>query len=78
MLLDNAGIIFRGDKPVDTAPAAQLGHALADLIRGMLPAAPQGQEWYYGVPDGPRTFPIPAEWPHEKQLDWMRRSDPSA
>jgi hypothetical protein len=56
VILDDLRVIFRGDRPVDTAPVAQLGHALAALIRGELPAAPRGQSWYYGTPNGPTTI----------------------
>jgi len=49
-------VTFRGSQPVDTAPAAQLGRALAAIIRGTLPAAPSGHTWYYGTPNGPFTL----------------------
>jgi len=60
IILDDLPLIFRGDQPVDTTAAAELGHALAQLIRGGLPAAPRGHLWYYGVPDGPKTIAIPS------------------
>jgi hypothetical protein len=60
IILDDLPLIFRGDQPVDTTPVAQLGHALSELIRSGLPAAPQGHLWYYGIPGGPKTIPMPS------------------
>ncbi|MFF1819426.1 hypothetical protein ACFVWG_19160 [Kribbella sp. NPDC058245] len=51
-ILDGFPVIFRGEEPRQTGPAAELGHALAQLIRGTLPVPPQGTVWYYGPPSG--------------------------
>jgi hypothetical protein len=40
-----------------TGAAAELGHALADLIRGTLPEPPTGTLWYFGAPGGRSTIP---------------------
>ncbi|HKD98516.1 MAG TPA: hypothetical protein VKB69_13115 [Micromonosporaceae bacterium] len=56
LIYDDLPVIFRGSQPVDTTPAAQLGHALAAIIRGNLSATPPGQTWFYGTPDGPSTI----------------------
>jgi hypothetical protein len=50
-------VTFRGDGPEDTEPVAELGHALADLIRGTLPQPPAGTLWFYGAPGGRSTIP---------------------
>ncbi|MFY1691722.1 hypothetical protein [Plantactinospora sp. WMMB782] len=55
-VLDDKTVIFRGDRPAATGPVAELGQALADLIRGTLPAPPPGHLWYYGAPGGLRTI----------------------
>lgn len=49
-------VIFRGEVPMDTAPIAELGLALVELIRGTLEDAPEGTWWYYGAPGGRRTI----------------------
>jgi hypothetical protein len=41
-------------------PVAELGHALAELIRGTLPEPPPGTLWFYGGPDGRSTIPLTA------------------
>jgi len=56
LIHDDLPVIFRGSQPADTAPAARLGHALAAIIRGTLPAAPPGHTWFYGTPNGPGTI----------------------
>jgi hypothetical protein len=55
LILDDAPVRFRGREPEPTAPAAELGHALAQLIRGTLPPPPAGTWWFYGSPGGRRT-----------------------
>jgi hypothetical protein len=55
-VLDDQPVIFRGRDPVDTGPFAELGYALAQLIRGTLPAPPPGSWWFYGAPGGRRTI----------------------
>ena len=55
-VLDDLPVIFRGRDEVETAPIAELGHALADLIRGTLPSPPPRTWWYYGAPGGRRTI----------------------
>ncbi|GAA0950569.1 hypothetical protein Vau01_042160 [Virgisporangium aurantiacum] len=47
----------RGGEPDDPEPVAELGHALADLIRGTLPEPPAGTLWFYGAPGGRSTIP---------------------
>jgi hypothetical protein len=51
-VLDDLTVRFRGREPMATAPAAELGHALAQLVRGVLPASPGGTWWFYGTPSG--------------------------
>jgi hypothetical protein len=41
-------------------PVAELGHAIAALIRGTLPEPPAGTLWYYGAPGGRSTIPVSA------------------
>lgn len=55
-LIGDLTVIFRGHEPTDTTPIAELGHALAELIRGSLPLPPPGTLWYYGAPGGRRTI----------------------
>jgi hypothetical protein len=50
-LLEEAG------ERLDAGPVAELGHALADLIRGTLPEPPAGTLWFYGAPGGRSTIP---------------------
>jgi hypothetical protein len=56
LVLDDLTVIFRGEEPENTAPAAELAEALASLIRGTLPAAPRNTWWFYGSPGGRRTI----------------------
>lgn len=58
-ILDDTPVKFRGREPEPTAPAAELGHALAQVIRGTLPPAPTGTWWFYGPPGGRRTIRMP-------------------
>lgn len=55
-VLDEHPVIFRGSEPMSTAPVAELGRALAALLRGTLPSAPPNEWWYYGSPGGCRTI----------------------
>jgi hypothetical protein len=55
-VLDDLTVIFRGTEPEDTGPVAELGQALADLIRGTLPAPPPNMLWFYGAPGGRRAI----------------------
>jgi hypothetical protein len=55
-VLDNETVIFRGDQPQDTEPIAELGRALAELLRGTLPEPPPGTLWFYGAPGGRSTI----------------------
>lgn len=57
-VLDGIPVIFRGEEPQQTAPAAELGHALAQLIRGVLPPPPAGTVWYYGPASGRTTLDL--------------------
>jgi hypothetical protein len=54
-VLDDLPVIFRGSEPQDTQPIAELGRALAGLIRGSLPAPPPQTLWFYGAPGGRTT-----------------------
>jgi hypothetical protein len=56
LVLDDLAVIFRGEEPENTAPAAELAEALASLIRGTLPAAPPNTWWFYGSADDRRTI----------------------
>ncbi|MEJ3743870.1 hypothetical protein WEI85_11325 [Actinomycetes bacterium KLBMP 9797] len=58
-VLDDIPVIFRGSEPEPTGPAAELGHAVAELIRGTLPPSPPGTSWFYGSPGGRRTIGTP-------------------
>lgn len=49
-------VTFRGDEPEDTEPVAELGHAMADLVRGTLPEPPAGTLWFFGAPGGRSTI----------------------
>lgn len=55
-IIDEHSVIFRGVAPEETGPAAELGEALASMIRGTLPAAPPHTWWYYGPPGGRSTI----------------------
>ena len=55
-VLDDLPVIFRGNEPQDTRPVAELGWALAALIRGSLPAPPAQTLWFYGAPGGRTTI----------------------
>ncbi|GAA0898397.1 hypothetical protein GCM10009557_73660 [Virgisporangium ochraceum] len=46
----------RDDGSDDTAPAAELGEAMAALLRGTLPPAPAGSMWFDGPPGGRTTI----------------------
>jgi hypothetical protein len=59
-VLDDLPVRFRGTDPVDTEPFAELGYALAELIRGGLPEPAAGGSWFYGVPGGRRAMPAGA------------------
>lgn len=61
VVLSDLTVIFRGDGPEDTAPAAELARALAAMIRGTLPAAPPRTWWYYGPPGGRTTIEMRAD-----------------
>jgi hypothetical protein len=58
IVLDDLPVMFRGDQPVDTKPVAELGRALAALLRGPLYPPPPGMWWYYGWPGGRTTVPM--------------------
>ena len=49
-------VTFRGADREDTEPVAELGHAMAALIRGTLPEPPAGTLWFYGAPGGRSTI----------------------
>ncbi|GIF14258.1 hypothetical protein FHX34_105185 [Actinoplanes teichomyceticus] len=48
--------VFRGDHAYEVGPVAELGQALALLLRGKLPAPPPGTLWLYGAPGGRTTI----------------------
>jgi hypothetical protein len=56
IVLEDEPVTFRGTDPEDTEPFAELGYALAELIRGTLPPPPPGSWWFYGGPGGRRTI----------------------
>jgi hypothetical protein len=51
-VLDGESIHLRGAGHVAAGPVAELGEALAQLLAGTLPPAPEGQHWYFGTPSG--------------------------
>ena len=57
-VLDDLPVIFRGSEPQDTQPIAELGQALAELIRDSLPAPPPESLWFYGAPGGRTTIGV--------------------
>jgi hypothetical protein len=62
-VLDDEAVIWRGADAVDTAPIAELGDAIVELVRGTLPSPPPGTWWFFGVDDGPRTIGVAPEAP---------------
>jgi hypothetical protein len=44
---------------MDTKPVAELGRALAALLRGPLYPPPPGTLWYYGFPGGRTAEKLP-------------------
>jgi hypothetical protein len=55
IVLDGTPVRWRGKDPVDTAPIAGFVGAMADIIRGVYPAPPDGLHWYFN-PDGVRAI----------------------
>lgn len=55
-MLDDVCIFTRGADVVETAPVIELGKAIVALADGSLPAAPPGNFWFYGTPEGRRTI----------------------
>jgi hypothetical protein len=53
-VIGDSAVIFRG--PLETAPVAELGHALVALLRGRLVKPPAGTWWFYGAPGGRSTI----------------------
>lgn len=53
---DDWQLIFRGDHAYDVGPVAELGRALAALLRGTLTAPAPGTLWLYGAPGGRTTI----------------------
>ncbi|GAA4609096.1 hypothetical protein BJY16_007161 [Actinoplanes octamycinicus] len=53
---DDWHLVFRGDHAYDVGPVAELGQALATLLRGRLPEPPPGTLWLYGAPGGRTTI----------------------
>ena len=56
IVYDDMPVMFRGTEPFDTAPAAEAGRVMADLLRGRFQDAPDGKEWLYGWPGGPTAI----------------------
>jgi hypothetical protein len=54
-VLDNRPVLWRSADAVDTAPIAELGEAIIQLLQGTLPPSPPGTWWYFGLSGGPRT-----------------------
>lgn len=57
-VLEDHKVLWRGADKVATAPIAELGEAMIQLIRGTIQVAPSGTWWCFGVEDGPRTIPM--------------------
>ena len=55
-VLDGHTVIWRPARAVATTPIAELGDAIIGLIRGSLPAPPDGTWWLFGLPGEPRTI----------------------
>ena len=51
-LLDGQGVDARGASKFPTAPVLELGRAIQALLRGTLPATPEGTWWFYGTESG--------------------------
>jgi hypothetical protein len=55
-VLDDHTVIWRPAAAVETAPIAELGQAIIQLLQGTLPSPPPGTWWYFGLSGGPRTI----------------------
>jgi hypothetical protein len=55
-VLDDHPVLWRSAAAVDTAPIAELGEAIIQLLQGTLPPPPPGTWWYFGLSEGPRTI----------------------
>ena len=55
-ILDGEGVFARGTAHFPTAPVVELGRAIQFLLRGTLPAPPEGTWWFYGVETGRTTL----------------------
>jgi len=55
-ILEGVRLYTRGDAEVLTAPVAELGRAIIALVSGELPEAPQGELWFYGLPEGRQSL----------------------
>lgn len=51
-VLDGETVDLRGAEHVAAEPLVELGRAMAELVDGTLPPAPEGCHWYYGQPSG--------------------------
>ncbi|MFD0568655.1 hypothetical protein ACFQ0T_04360 [Kitasatospora gansuensis] len=51
-VLDGLTLHVRGAGHIAAAPLVELGEAMAQLIAGTLPPAPDGQHWLFGLPSG--------------------------
>jgi hypothetical protein len=55
-VLDGHTVLWRSAAAVETAPIAELGEAIIQLLRGTLPSPPPGTWWFFGLSGGPRTI----------------------
>ncbi|SRR6266496_2291937 len=54
-VLDDETVLWRSADAVDTAPIAELGEAIIQLLQGTLPPPPAGTWWSFGFSGGPGT-----------------------
>ena len=55
-LVDELRIFPRTATEVLTPPVVELGYAIIALVSGILPRAPKGEAWLYGMPTGRSTL----------------------
>ena len=49
-------------REIRTAPIVELGRAMVALLFDRLPAAPRGEAWFFGTPDGRSTIKMQPGW----------------
>jgi len=59
---DDLRMDTRGTSEVRTGPVVELGRAVIALVRDELPAAPSGEAWLFGAPEGRTTLQLRPEW----------------